>query len=260
MAKDERSQVVLNGACILCRHGADRIGRFGQNARSLQDIFQGYVTLGKQNGTHRRGKRSLVAMEFIEAERHIDASFQGDDMTALLPTRKQFAGALHVIAFHPGHLHESDEGEVRYPLEMFQEAALHRYCNLYRIIGIYSILSDIKCNLSIVYRNEIRLVSIYLKRQHFTRLEIFFCPNQLYVPHIKAFSNQCSAMSWQWSVYMVSSDINYVGEKPFASRNSSTVLNALKKRGVPAKDRGETGPIVIKEYSRLAISNDEWGS
>jgi hypothetical protein len=41
---------------------------------------------------------------------------------------------------------------------------------------------------------------------------------------------------------------------------SSTEVNAFKKRGVPAKDRGETGPMVMKEYSREATSNDDCGS
>jgi hypothetical protein len=46
----------------------------------------------------------------------------------------------------------------------------------------------------------------------------------------------------------------------FASRKASTLLNALKNRGVPAKDRGLTGPIVINEYCLLATSNAECGS
>jgi hypothetical protein len=37
-------------------------------------------------------------------------------------------------------------------------------------------------------------------------------------------------------------------------------LKALKKSGVPAKERGETGPVVINEYSREAASKAEWGS
>jgi hypothetical protein len=40
----------------------------------------------------------------------------------------------------------------------------------------------------------------------------------------------------------------------FVLRNSSGVLNAVRNKGVPAKDNGETGPIVIKEYCREAIS------
>jgi len=36
----------------------------------------------------------------------------------------------------------------------------------------------------------------------------------------------------------------------FVLRNSSGVLNAVRNKGVPAKDNGETGPIVIKEYCR----------
>lgn len=46
----------------------------------------------------------------------------------------------------------------------------------------------------------------------------------------------------------------------FASRKASTVLNALKNKGVPAKDNGLTGPIVINEYCLLDMSNAEWGS
>lgn len=46
----------------------------------------------------------------------------------------------------------------------------------------------------------------------------------------------------------------------FASRKSSTLLNELKNRGVPANESGETGPIVMNEYSREAVSNDECGS
>jgi len=34
-------------------------------------------------------------------------------------------------------------------------------------------------------------------------------------------------------------------------------INALKKRGVPAKERGDTGPWVIKEYSFEAGSKAE---
>ena len=33
-----------------------------------------------------------------------------------------------------------------------------------------------------------------------------------------------------------------------APKNASTVLKALKKRGVPEKERGLTGPMVINEY------------
>ena len=43
----------------------------------------------------------------------------------------------------------------------------------------------------------------------------------------------------------------------FAYRNSSGVLKALKKRGVPANDSGDTGPMVINEYSRVAMSKEE---
>jgi RNA polymerase sigma-70 factor (ECF subfamily) len=44
---------------------------------------------------------------------------------------------------------------------------------------------------------------------------------------------------------------------PFASRNASAVLKALKNSGVPANDRGLTGPIVMKEYWRLLVSKAE---
>ena len=40
----------------------------------------------------------------------------------------------------------------------------------------------------------------------------------------------------------------------FVLRNSSGILNAVKNKGVPEKDNGETGPIVIKEYCREDIS------
>jgi len=40
----------------------------------------------------------------------------------------------------------------------------------------------------------------------------------------------------------------------FVLRNSSGVLNAVRNNGVPAKDKGETGPIVIKAYCLDAIS------
>jgi len=36
-----------------------------------------------------------------------------------------------------------------------------------------------------------------------------------------------------------------------------TVLKVLKNRGVPEKDRGLTGPMVIKEYWRLLMSKAE---
>jgi hypothetical protein len=39
-----------------------------------------------------------------------------------------------------------------------------------------------------------------------------------------------------------------------------TLLKAFKNSGVPAKDKGDTGPIVIKEYSLEAVSNEECGS
>ena len=42
--------------------------------------------------------------------------------------------------------------------------------------------------------------------------------------------------------------------------NSSTVLNALKNKGEPAKDSGLTGPIDMNEYCLLDASNDECGS
>lgn len=43
-------------------------------------------------------------------------------------------------------------------------------------------------------------------------------------------------------------------------KNSSALLKALKNNGVPANERGETGPMVINEYSRLSVSKDECGS
>jgi len=43
-------------------------------------------------------------------------------------------------------------------------------------------------------------------------------------------------------------------------KNSSVILNAVKNRGVPAKDSGDTGPTVIKEYCLDATSNVLWGS
>jgi hypothetical protein len=37
--------------------------------------------------------------------------------------------------------------------------------------------------------------------------------------------------------------------KPLASVKSPTLLKALRNRGVPEKDNGDTGPTVINEYS-----------
>ena len=48
--------------------------------------------------------------------------------------------------------------------------------------------------------------------------------------------------------------------KPFAARNSSGLLNTFRNSGVPEKDSGLTGPIVIKEYCRLCASKAECGS
>lgn len=52
----------------------------------------------------------------------------------------------------------------------------------------------------------------------------------------------------------------YLSERPFALRKSSTLLNAFKKSGLPAKESGLTGPIVMNEYCRLCTSKAEWGS
>ncbi len=46
----------------------------------------------------------------------------------------------------------------------------------------------------------------------------------------------------------------------FVLRKASTVLKALRNNGLPEKDRGLTGPMVMKEYCRLFISNAECGS
>jgi hypothetical protein len=45
-----------------------------------------------------------------------------------------------------------------------------------------------------------------------------------------------------------------------AARKSDTELKALKKRGLPEKERGLTGPVVMKEYCRPRTSKAEWGS
>ena len=52
-------------------------------------------------------------------------------------------------------------------------------------------------------------------------------------------------------------DYDEAHSSPLAARNSFGVLKALKKRGVPAKESGDTGPMVMKEYSREAMSKDE---
>ena len=57
-------------------------------------------------------------------------------------------------------------------------------------------------------------------------------------------------MKW-WTFYSFSCSI-----KLFVFRNSSEVLKAVKKRGVPAKDRGETGPTVINAYCRDEMSKE----
>ncbi len=49
-------------------------------------------------------------------------------------------------------------------------------------------------------------------------------------------------------------------ERPLAVRNSSTVLKTFKNSGHPENDSGLTGPMVIKENSRLLTSNAECGS
>jgi hypothetical protein len=41
---------------------------------------------------------------------------------------------------------------------------------------------------------------------------------------------------------------------------ASTVLKTLRKSGVPEKERGLTGPMVMNEYCRLFVSNAECGS
>ena len=47
---------------------------------------------------------------------------------------------------------------------------------------------------------------------------------------------------------------------PFAFKNSSTVLNALRNKGAPANDSGLTGPIDMNEYCLLDALKDECGS
>ena len=53
---------------------------------------------------------------------------------------------------------------------------------------------------------------------------------------------------------------SYVSLRRFASRYASTMLKAFKKRGLAENDSGLTGPIVMKEYSRLWVSKAECGS
>jgi len=55
-------------------------------------------------------------------------------------------------------------------------------------------------------------------------------------------------------------DNYHYGCNRFALMNSSGVLKALKNRGVPANESGDTGPMVMNEYSRVAMSKEEWGS
>jgi hypothetical protein len=46
----------------------------------------------------------------------------------------------------------------------------------------------------------------------------------------------------------------------FVLMKASTVLNTFRNRGVPANDRGLTGPMVIKLYCREAMSKELCGS
>lgn len=46
----------------------------------------------------------------------------------------------------------------------------------------------------------------------------------------------------------------------FAFKKFSTLLYAVKNNGVPANERGDTGPTVINEYCRDAISKALCGS
>ena len=67
-------------------------------------------------------------------------------------------------------------------------------------------------------------------------------------------------LTHRWLLSPFSSHLLLVSFRLFSVRNASTVLNALRNNGLPEKDRGLTGPIVIKEYWRLATSNAECGS
>ena len=46
----------------------------------------------------------------------------------------------------------------------------------------------------------------------------------------------------------------------FALKKASTLLKALRNSGVPENDSGLSGPMVMKEYWRLAMSKAECGS
>ena len=48
--------------------------------------------------------------------------------------------------------------------------------------------------------------------------------------------------------------------KPLHDKNCSVLLKALKNKGVPAKDSGETGPTVIKAYCLDSMSKALCGS
>jgi len=60
--------------------------------------------------------------------------------------------------------------------------------------------------------------------------------------------------------WFLSSVFHQVEVRLLTRRKSSGELNAVKNNGVPAKDSGETGPIVIKEYCLEAGSNALCGS
>lgn len=53
---------------------------------------------------------------------------------------------------------------------------------------------------------------------------------------------------------------SFVLSRLFASMNVCTSLKAVKNNGVSAKERGETGPMVINEYYRDPKSNALCGS
>ncbi len=48
--------------------------------------------------------------------------------------------------------------------------------------------------------------------------------------------------------------------KPFSLTNSSEELKALKNKGAPENDSGETGPLVINEYFLEAVLKELAGS
>jgi hypothetical protein len=60
-------------------------------------------------------------------------------------------------------------------------------------------------------------------------------------------------------LYLVG-DIIDIWCRSFAARNASTVLKTLRKRGLPEKESGLTGPMVMNEYWRLLVSKAECGS